>query len=95
MDELAYPLVRASTIRECEVRARSLGMAACLVCSAVRSRDVRSAAECAVYVDIETCAPHFTRVCVWYGVRHMQRMAVCLMCVVVRTRATYRGGVYG
>ena len=70
MDELAYSLVCASAVRECAVRARSLGMAACLVCGAVRSRDVFSAAGCAVYVDIETCAPHFTRVCVRYGVWH-------------------------
>ena len=62
---------------------------------AVWSRDVLSAAGCAVYVDIEACAPYLTRVCVRYGIRHMQRMAVCLMYVVVRTRATYRGGVCG
>ena len=79
MNELAYSLVRASFVRECAARARSLSMAACLVCSAVWSRDVLSAAGCAVYVDIETCAPHFTRVCVRYCVQHMQRMAVCLM----------------
>ena len=91
MDELADSLVRASAVRECAVHARSLGMAACLVCGAVRSRDELNAAECAVYVDIETRAPHFTRVCVRCGVRHMQHMAVCLMCGVVRTRATYRG----
>ena len=70
MDELAYSLVCASAVRECAVRARSLGMAACLVCGAVRSRDLFSAAGCAVYVYIETCAPHFTRVCVRYGVWH-------------------------
>ena len=95
MDELAYSLVRSSAVRECAVRGRGLGMAACLVCGAVLSRAELSAAGCAIYVDPETCAPHFTRVCVWYGVRHMQRMAVCLMCGAVRTRATYRGGVSG
>ena len=82
MDELAYSLVRASAVREFVVRARSVGIVAYLVCSAVRPRDVLSAAGCAVYVDIKTCAPQFMRVCVWYGVRHMQRMAVCLMCVL-------------
>ena len=95
MDELAYSLLRASAIRECAVHARSLGTAACLVSGAVRSRDVLSAAGCVVHVDIETCAPQFLRVCVRHGVRHMQHMAVCLMCGVVRTRATYRGAVCG
>ena len=93
MDELAYSLVPASAVRDCAVRARSLGMAAYLVCGAVRSRDMLSAAGCAVNVDIKTCVPHFTRVYVRYGVRHMQRMGVCLMCGVVRTRATHRDGV--
>ena len=93
MDEFAYSLVRARAVRECAVRARDLGMTACLLCGTVRSRAVLSAAESAFCVDIETCAPHSKRVCVRYGVRHMQRMAVCLMCGDVRTRATYRGGV--
>ena len=95
MDDLAYSLVRASAVRKCVVRARGLGMAACLVCGAVWSRAVLSAAGCAIYVYIETYASHFTRVCVRYGVQHMQRMAVCLICGAVRTRATYRGGVCG
>ena len=95
IDELVYSLVRASAVRECAVRASSLGMAACLVCGAVRSRDVLSAAGCAVYAGIEARAPSFTRVYVRYGVRHMQRMPVCLMLGVGRTRATYRGGVCG
>ena len=51
-DELAYSLVRASAVRECAVHARSLGMAAGLVCGTVRSRDELSSAGCAVYVDI-------------------------------------------
>ena len=87
--------LRTSTVRKYAVRARGLGMVACLVCGAVQSRAVLSAAGCAVYVDIETCAPHLTRVCVRYGVRHMQRMAVCLMCGADRTRATCRGGECG
>ena len=95
MEELAYSLVRASAVRERAVHARSLGKVACLVCGAVRSRDVLSTAGCAVFVDIESCAAHFTRLCVRYGVRLMQHMAVCLMYGVVRTRATYRGGVCG
>ena len=96
IDELAaYSLVRASAARECTVRARSLDMAACLVYGAMRSRGVLSAAGCPVYAGIETRAPNFTRVCVRYGVRHMQRMFVCLMLGVGRTRATYRGGVCG
>ena len=71
MDELANLLVRASAVRECAVCAHGLGMTAYFVCGTVRSRAVLSAAECAVYVNIETCAPNFTRVCVQYGVRHM------------------------
>ena len=46
MDELAYSLVRANTVRECAVRARGLGMAAYLMCGAVRSRAVLSASGC-------------------------------------------------
>ena len=88
MNKLAYSLVRASTVCECAVRARGLGMAACLVCGAVRSRVVLSAAGCVVYDDI-------TRACVWYGVRHMHRMAVGLMCGAMPTRGTYRGEVCG
>ena len=65
------------------------------VCGAVRLRDELSATGCVVYVNIETRAPHFTQVCVRYGVRHMQHMAVCLMCGIVRTRATDRGGGCG
>ena len=95
MDELTYSLERASFIRECAVHAHGLGMAACLVCGAARSRAVLSAAGCAVYVDINTCAPYFTRECVRYGVQHMKCMAVCFMCGAVRTRAAYRGGGYG
>ena len=70
MDELAYSLVRANTVRESAVRARGLSMAACLGCGAVQLPAVLSAAGCAVYGNIETCAPHFTWVCVRYGVRH-------------------------
>ena len=95
MNKLTYSLVRASTVRECAVHTRSLGMAACLVWGAVRSRDVLSAAGCAIYVDIETFASHFTRVCARYGIRRTQHMTVGLMCGVVRTRATYRSGVCG
>ena len=91
MDELASLLVRASTVREYAVRARGLGMATCLVCGAVRLRALLSVAEYAIDVDITTFAPHFTRVCVRYGIRHVQRMTVCLMCGAVRPRATYRG----
>ena len=88
MDGLACSMVRANAVRECTVRTRGLGIAACLVCGAVRSRAVLNAAGYAVYIDIETCALHFTPVCVRYGVRHMQRMAVCLMFGAVRPRAT-------
>ena len=90
-----FSLVRASAVRECAVRTRGLGMVACLVYSTMRLRAILSLAECTVYVDIETGAPHSTRVCVRYAIRHMQCMAVCLMCGAVRTRATYRGGVCG
>ena len=76
MDELTCSLVRASGVRECAVRAHALGMAACLVCGAVRSRAVLSAAGYAIYVDIKTCAPHYTRECVRYGVRHVPRMVL-------------------
>ena len=68
MDELGWLLVRAIAVQECAVRARSMGMAACLVCGAVRSHAVLRGAGCAVYVDIETCAQHFTRVYIRYGV---------------------------
>ena len=93
MNELGYSWVHASAVREWAVRARGLSMATCLVCDTVRSRAVLTAAGCAVYADIETCAPHFSRVCVRYDVRHVKRMAVCLMYGVVRSRATYWGGV--
>ena len=92
MDDLAYSLVHASAVRKCVVRTRGLGMAACLVCGAVRSLAVLIAAGFAVYVDIQTCAPHFTRVCVRYGVWHMHRMAVCSMCGALWTRAIYLPG---
>ena len=85
--------MRTSAVRECEVHVRDLGMAACLVCDAVRSCAVLSAAGCVVCVDIETCAPHFARACVRCNVPHVQRLAACLMCGAVRPRATYRGGV--
>ena len=65
MEELACSSVRASAVRECALRARGLGMAACLVCGAVRSRAVLSATGCAVYVDIETRAPHVLRGCAY------------------------------
>ena len=94
-----YSLVRSSAVRECTVRASGLGMAACmaacLVYGAVRSHAVLSVVGCAVCIDIDTCAQHFTRVCVQYSARYMQRMAVCLMCGAVCTRATHRGGVCG
>ena len=95
MDGLAYSLVRERAIRERAVRARGLGIATCLVCGAVRSRAVLSAVGCAVYANIETCAPHFLRVCLQYGVRRKQRMAMCKMCGAVRPRTTYRDEVCG
>ena len=95
MDNLACSLVRVSAVRVCAVRARSLRMASCLMCGTVRPRTVLSAAGCAVYAGIGTCAPYFTRVFVRYDVRLVQRMVVCLMCCAVRPRATYQGGVCG
>ena len=75
--ERAYVLVGA-----CESRTR-----VCSTCGAVRPRAVLSAAGCVVYVDIGARAPNFTRVCVWYGVRRLRRMALCLMCDSVRSES--------
>ena len=92
MNELACSLVRASAVRECAVRARGLSMATCLVCDTVRSRAVLTAAGRVVYVDIETCAPHFTRVCVRYDVRHVCAAHGCVRSVRCCAAASYLPG---
>ena len=68
MDGFACSLAFANAVPLCVVRARGLGMASCLMCGTLRPLDVLSAAGCAFYVKIGTCAPQFTRVCVRYGV---------------------------
>ena len=69
MDRHACSWVRANAVRVCTVPLR-LDMAMCLMCGAVRRRAVYRGGD---VVKVYTVAyePHFTRVCVRYGVRHV------------------------